>query len=203
MARSAEVTTPDLVVLALLAERPRHGYDVHAELERRDVQDWAEISKPQVYYSLRKLAGRGLLAPEAAEPGGGPERQTWRLTDAGRRALAAGLDQEGWACHRPPPPFGTWLALSPHAPAGAAARVIARRRAFLAAELERERRTADDLAAAGDGPGVRAARLMVALTVRQFEVELAWLDEVEAAFAPAAPPAPERASAVRRVRPAI
>jgi DNA-binding PadR family transcriptional regulator len=208
VARAAEITPPDLVVMALLMERPRHGYDVNAELERRDVRDWAAISRPQVYYSLRKLAERGMIEPEPGGPGGGPERQVWRLRDAGRRALAAALDDDGWAAHRPPPPFLTWLALSPHAPPGAGARLVARRRAFLAAELERERATATSLA--GEGAGVRAARLMVGLTTRQFEVELAWLDEVEALFAapapaPAAPaPAsPPRETAVRRVRPAI
>lgn len=205
MARSAEVTTPDLVVLALLAEGPRHGYDVFAELERRDVRDWAEISKPQVYYSLRKLAERGLLEQVEGAAGAGPERQVWRVRDAGRRELAAGLAREDWARHRPPPPFLTWLALSPWAPPGAGARVIAARRAFLVAELARERATAADLAGL-DGDGGRAARLMLALTIRQFEVELAWLDEVEAAFAPAAPeppPLPPREGLARRVRPAI
>ncbi len=208
MARSAEITTPDLVVLALLAERPRHGYDVFAELERRDVRDWAAISKPQVYYSLRKLAERGLIEPGEGPAGSGPERQTWRLRDAGRRALAAGLDRDDWACHRQPPPFVTWLALSPHAAPGAAGRVVACRREFLLVEVARERATAADLARASDSPGVRAARLMVSLTVRQFELELTWLEEVEAALAPippVPPPAsePPRESAVRRVRPAI
>ena len=208
MARSAEITTPDLVVLALLTERPRHGYDVHAELERRDVRDWAEISKPQVYYSLRKLAERDLIRPAQGPPGAGPERQVWQLVEAGRRALQAGLAREDWACRRPPPPVLTWLALSPQAPAGAGARVVARRRAFLRDELARERATAASRAAAAEGPGVRAARLMVALTVRQFAVELAWLDEVEAALAPEAASAGPAGQApreghVRRVRPAI
>lgn len=32
-----------------------HGYQLVSELESRDVQDWAAISRPQVYYSLNKL----------------------------------------------------------------------------------------------------------------------------------------------------
>ena len=47
---------PDLVLLSLLAERPQHGYQANLELERRQVRDWAGISRPQVYYSLEKLA---------------------------------------------------------------------------------------------------------------------------------------------------
>jgi DNA-binding PadR family transcriptional regulator len=55
------VTTPDLVILSLLAERPMHGYEVNAELERRQARDWVAISRPQIYYSLEKLARQGLL----------------------------------------------------------------------------------------------------------------------------------------------
>ena len=66
-ARKRDLTTPDLVLLSLLAERPMHGYEANAELERRQVRDWAGISRPQVYYSLEKLARLGLV--RAAESG--------------------------------------------------------------------------------------------------------------------------------------
>ena len=57
------LTVPDLVVLSLLAERPMHGYEVVAELDRRQIADWANVSRPQVYYSLDKLLRLGLLLP--------------------------------------------------------------------------------------------------------------------------------------------
>ena len=63
MPSSPAPTTPDLVVLSLLAEKPRHGYEVNQELEWRDVRDWAGISRPQVYYSLAKLARNGMIHP--------------------------------------------------------------------------------------------------------------------------------------------
>jgi len=44
----ARLTTADLVLLSLLVERPMHGYQANAELVRREVQDWAGISRPQV-----------------------------------------------------------------------------------------------------------------------------------------------------------
>ena len=44
-----------LIVLAVLAEGPLHGYALNAELGRRAVEDWASVSRPQVYYSLKKL----------------------------------------------------------------------------------------------------------------------------------------------------
>jgi hypothetical protein len=71
--------------------------------------------------------------------------------------------------------------LATHADPAVRARQLARRRAFLEAEAMRERAT---LAAilAGTGPAVVVAALVVSLTIRQFEAELAWLGEVAAAL---------------------
>src|SRR5438270_11126654 len=89
-ARRVELTTPDLVLLSLLAEQPLHGYQANLELERREVRDWAGISRPQVYYSIEKLARLGLIrAAESDEPAAGPERAMFGTTAKGRAALAA------------------------------------------------------------------------------------------------------------------
>src|ERR1700674_4919294 len=97
-ARRLGLTTPDLVLLSLLAERPTHGYQANLELERREIRDWAGISRPQVYYSLEKLARAGMIrASETDEPAGGPERSTYETTAKGRAALAGGLEREDWA----------------------------------------------------------------------------------------------------------
>src|SRR6202167_1904766 len=85
----SSLTTPDLVLLSLLAERPMHGYQANLELERREVRDWAAISKPQVYYSLEKLARLGLIrVAEDEEAAAGPERRSFATTARGRAALA-------------------------------------------------------------------------------------------------------------------
>ena len=178
--RAGRLTVADLVVLALLHERPMHGYAASAELEYREVRDWAGISRPQVYYSLKKLAEQGYVAPLDSgedEAAAGPERRVYTPTRKGTEALAEALERPDWAEQRPPPPFLTWMALAHHAKPGAITRQARRRRAFLEREAARERAT---LASFGDdaGPSHAAARLMVDLTIRHFETELAWLDEV-------------------------
>src|SRR5712692_10698718 len=91
------LTTPDLVLLSLLAERPMHGYEANMELERRCIRDWAGISRPQVYYSLEKLAGAGFIrAAESSEPAAGPERSVFETTAKGRHALSDALEREDW-----------------------------------------------------------------------------------------------------------
>ena len=169
------------MVLSLLTERPMHGYELNQELERREVQDWAGVSRPQVYYSLKKLADRGYVhpvAPGSDDPALGPEKATFASSAAGRRALAGALARPDWAVQRPPPPFLTWLALSTHAGKPVVRQQVRRRRGFLEQELAKERATLKAIKA-DSGEMVKVAALMVTLTVRQFESELAWLKDVE------------------------
>src|SRR5579885_2366328 len=113
MAKSAGVTLADLVILSLLAERPWHGYELWAELERRQVEKWASITKPQVYYSLRKLAAaKHIVAAGEGDESLGPERRVYKPSEEGRRLLATTLAQARWATQRPPDPFLTWMVLS-------------------------------------------------------------------------------------------
>ena len=175
---ASNLTLPDLVVLSLLRERPMHGYELNQELERREARDWAGISRPQVYYSLKKLAASGHLNRAEGESLAGPERQVFRLSAAGRRALSAALAREEWAIQRPAPPFLTWLILSSNAQPEDRLRLIRRRREYLEEQLARERKTLGEILA-DTGVMVVAAAHVVRLVIRQWEVELEWLAEVE------------------------
>ena len=173
-----DLTTPDLVLLSLLAERPMHGYEATLELERREVRDWAGISRPQVYYSLEKLAKLGLIrAAESEEAAAGPERRVFVTTARGRTALADALERADWATQRDRPPFLTWIALSWQARPGVFLQQVARRKEFLENELTREEET---LRAIRTEVGHRfhEAVWMVSLTIQQFRVELKWLDKL-------------------------
>ncbi len=172
------LTTPDFVLLSLFMEKDWHGYELNAELERREVQDWAGVSRPQVYYSLRKLAAQGMIGPiPSAEASGGPERQVYQIHATGRAALAVGLEQEDWATRRVPPPFLTWLALSPHAERGAVERMLDRRTHFLEEQIAREREHLE-IVHAETGPLAPVAALIIAHKTAQYRSELEWLAEV-------------------------
>src|SRR5438876_11141795 len=95
--RGMRLTTPDLVILSLLAERPMHGYEANATLEDRKIRDWAAVSRPQIYYSLEKLTRLGLICgTDDGSPSAGPERRVFQTTDAGRRRLADALETPHW-----------------------------------------------------------------------------------------------------------
>src|SRR5277367_2913050 len=106
-----KLTTPDLVLLSLLAERPLYGYQANALLEFRKWRDW--VSRPQVYYSLDKLARLGLIrSAELDAAAMGPERAVFETTAKGRSALADALERDDWTNQTDRPPFLIWLALS-------------------------------------------------------------------------------------------
>lgn len=178
MSKSDQVTAADLTVLSLLAEEPMHGYKIVAELERRDAKDWAPISRPQVYYSIKKLLGLKMIGKASDIEGPlGPEREKYRLNSKGKDAMKEALSAHEWATQRPPPPFTTWMALSTHLSSKITSEMIESRRRFLENELVREKKTLVEFEEETDSM-VTAGRLMVAFCIKSFELELSWLNEV-------------------------
>jgi len=69
------------VLLGLLESGPRHGYDLKRSYDERFGQD-RPLAYGQVYSTLARLLKNGLVEVEA-EPGAGPERKRYAITDAG------------------------------------------------------------------------------------------------------------------------
>jgi DNA-binding PadR family transcriptional regulator len=173
------LTIPDLVLLSLLAERPMHGYEANLELERRCIRDWAAISRPQIYYSLEKLAAAGFIRKtESSEPASGPERTIFQTTAAGRAATAIALEREDWTTQRDHPVFPTWIALSWLARPGVFQKQLRHRRQFVVQELAREKETLRSILQEVGHP-YHEAVWMVTLVIEQFRAELKWLRKLE------------------------
>lgn len=77
-------------VLALLAEKPMHGYQIISEISERSGGAW-KPSAGSVYPTLQLLADEGLITAE--EEGG---RKTYTLTEMGRAEAAASADRAPW-----------------------------------------------------------------------------------------------------------
>lgn len=80
------------IVLALLCERPMHGYEL-ARLVKSEAALAAiwRIELSEVYFLLRKLLKQGYIAEHAEERGTGPRRVLYAPTPAGQAALEAWL----------------------------------------------------------------------------------------------------------------
>jgi DNA-binding PadR family transcriptional regulator len=185
---SEKLTTPDLVLLSLLAERPMHGYEANTLLEFRKVRDWAGVSRPQVYYSLDKLARRHLIRSVRAggdsaedDDAAGPERHVFETTPRGRAALADALERDDWTDQNERPAFLTWVALSWQCRPGVFLKQLGRRRKFLESELARRQ---EILAAVRNEVGHRfhEAVWMLSLNIDQIRAELRWIQKVAREF---------------------
>jgi len=81
-----DLTAAELVLLGLLAERNRHGYELDAVLRERGMREWTSLAFSSVYYLLRKLERDGLIAADATSRSGAARRRiTYALTHRGRR----------------------------------------------------------------------------------------------------------------------
>jgi len=85
------ISKVELVVLGLLAEEPMHGYDLLVRYRSLGMDLWAQVGKASVYQALRRLEGAGLIGGRSQEGTEGPDRRTYRLSRAGRDALARAL----------------------------------------------------------------------------------------------------------------
>jgi DNA-binding PadR family transcriptional regulator len=79
-----------LALLGLLEREPSHGYDL-----KRDYDTYFGRGKPlpfgQVYATLSRLARDGKVEVGDLEPGDGPDRKRYVITDEGRREVEAWL----------------------------------------------------------------------------------------------------------------
>ncbi|MFL6026779.1 MAG: helix-turn-helix transcriptional regulator [Friedmanniella sp.] len=74
---------------ALARHGEMHGHQLRLLAEQEHVHLWTDISVGALYGAIKRLAGEGLLAEARTERSGGyPERQVYRITDAGRASLA-------------------------------------------------------------------------------------------------------------------
>jgi DNA-binding PadR family transcriptional regulator len=78
-------------LLALLAERPMHGYEMIQELDARTGGIWRP-SPGSVYPTLQMLEDEGLITSDKSEG-----RKRFTLTDSGREEAAKVTDEPPWA----------------------------------------------------------------------------------------------------------
>ena len=78
------------LILAVLLQKPMHGYEVIQELEAQSGGRWRP-SAGSVYPTLQQLSDEGLVTSEEVDG-----RRTYTLTDAGRAAAAASTKRTPW-----------------------------------------------------------------------------------------------------------
>ena len=77
----------ELLVLAQLEARSRHGYEIGVEIERRS-QGAVSFQIASLYPVLYRLERKGLIAGQWVERAGQRRRRYYKLTPAGRKTLS-------------------------------------------------------------------------------------------------------------------
>lgn len=80
-----ELTDAEFLVLGLLSEMPRHGYQLEQVIEERGMREWTRIGFSSIYFVLGKLEKRNFVASE--KPAGAKARKIYSITDTGREVL--------------------------------------------------------------------------------------------------------------------
>lgn len=87
--RDLRRSSAELLVLALLRDRPMYGYEIVRELHRRS-EGYFAMEEGLLYPALHKLEREGLARAEWREVGG-RRRRYYALTEAGLAALDSGV----------------------------------------------------------------------------------------------------------------
>ncbi|MGI8741970.1 MAG: PadR family transcriptional regulator [Bryobacteraceae bacterium] len=77
----------ELLILAQLEARPRHGYEIGVEIERRS-EGAVSFQIASLYPVLYRLERKGLIAGQWVEAAGQRRRRYYKLTPAGRKMLS-------------------------------------------------------------------------------------------------------------------
>lgn len=82
-----------LTILALLAEQPRHPYEIQRLIRERK-KDFASGTQRSLYHTIDRLVKAGLIHPaETNREGNRPERTIYQITDNGRDSLMEWLGE--------------------------------------------------------------------------------------------------------------
>jgi DNA-binding PadR family transcriptional regulator len=85
------LTDAELLVLGLVAEMPRHGYELDLVIEQRGMRQCTQIGFSSIYFVLGKLQKLGLVSAKKSRTANlsMKARKVYNVSPAGRRALVS------------------------------------------------------------------------------------------------------------------
>jgi DNA-binding PadR family transcriptional regulator len=163
-------------VLGLLAQRPRHGYELRAAFTAvvGGEGNW-DVKPGQIYSTLSRLENGGLVIENAVEQDAGPEKRVYAITPEGRKNLQEWF-ADGTAPDHQRDAFFIKLMIGLVSGIADPTKLIQTQRARLYQELHavtRQREQTDPLREL-------AYVLLLDKVIMHLEADLRWLDMTEA-----------------------
>jgi transcriptional regulator len=91
--RELKKGSAELLVLSLVEDRARHGYEISKLIESRS-EGALKFNVASLYPLVYRLEGRGWIQGKWVEKAGQRRRRYYKITAAGRKVLAA--QRQGW-----------------------------------------------------------------------------------------------------------
>lgn len=89
--RAPALSQAEVIVLWLVSQRPRHGYDIMRQVEGMRVRMWAKVGAATIYATLDRLERRGSVRTQPDGRSLGPTRRVRAITAKGRAQLVASV----------------------------------------------------------------------------------------------------------------
>ena len=102
------ITNTELAILGLLAEMPKHGYQIEQDIQSRGMRGWADIGFSSIYHILNKLEAAGCLESAQQDTPDRPARKVYSLSPWGWQTYSSAV----LARLKTPRPFSTDLPLA-------------------------------------------------------------------------------------------
>ena len=166
------MTNAELAILSLVAEQPRHAYEIERLIQERGMRDWTEIGFSSIYYLLKKLERLSLVSSHLEEASRGPSRRVYTATPAGLEAHHLAILDALATPRRCYPRLLLGLASLPSVPAPEVLSALERyrdglvaRRSHVEAQWDRQKPIPDHVGA------------MFTYSLAMIEAELIWVDQ--------------------------
>jgi DNA-binding PadR family transcriptional regulator len=131
------LTALGVASLALLAEEPMHPYEMYQLLMARHEDRLIKIRPGTLYHAVGRLEESGFVEAIGTErEGNRPERTTYRILPAGRKALDARVQAMLSTPVNEYPVFPQAIAEAHHLPADVVAELLEQRLVYLTADLD-------------------------------------------------------------------
>lgn len=171
------MTDTELMILSLVSEKPRYGYEIQRLIDERNLRDWLPVGYASIYYLLNRLERQNMLQGDLISDGRGPARKKYRLTDAGQGILQTSLSNLLRQPRTPGTGFEFALANLHIMNPATVYRILAQHRDDLRAQISAQRDTLNRYTETDTQTPAYSIHTLFTHSIHLAEAEVAWLDD--------------------------
>ncbi len=86
-----KLSNQEIVILAILSETERYGYEIDKILSEKQIRPWNDIAPSSIYAVLTRLYRRGYAERREVIQSGRPPRKLYSITESGRAELEGAI----------------------------------------------------------------------------------------------------------------